>query len=516
MRGLKDVLIDEASICDTLVVNSRAARITVAIQTLRHQTANSLKQHERTGSDAPQRSSFDPQRTEFDAQPSPFDNVPLFLFGIVVIGLILRLVVVLCVVHGSGHTINDDNFGYESWEMGWTARSLYLGQGFSSPFLPLTGPTALVPPLYPFLIAAAFKLFGLYTSQAAFVVLAFNSICSALTCIPLFYLVRSSLGSRSARIAAFAWAIYPFAVYFSADRVWDYALTGLLFSCCLLAAQSLHLRRPLAWFGFGLLYGMAVMSNPSIVSLLPFLLLIALYKVWRTGRNWFRKGLLASVAFILVCTPWTIRNERVMHAHFFLRDGYWLEFYAGNNGDTTASNSAFAHPASNPVEMQKYQSMGEIAYMAEKHDLAVDFVKHHPAFFAVATLRRIVRFWTGYWSFNPGYLKYEPFDLPNVPFCLFLLFFLVRGVRRWWQQDKQGVLPYLLALLVFPIPYYLTHSSMDYRQPIEPLVVLLVTVGLFGTGLSRGSAEEAEAPESEAYVDEPEPAMAYAEALPAN
>jgi hypothetical protein len=40
--------------------------------------------------------------------------------------------------------------------------------------------------------------------------------------------------------------------------------------------------------------------------------------------------------------------------------------------------------------------------------------------------------------------------------------------------------PYLLLLIVFPLPYYLTHSSMDYRQPIEPEIVILVTIGLVG------------------------------------
>jgi len=422
----------------------------------------------------------------------PFESLTSFLSATVLIALLLRLIVVFFVVHDSGHTINDTNFGWESWEMGWTARSIFLGHGFSSPFLPITGPTALVPPLYPYLIAAAFRLFGLYTTGSAFAVLSFNSLCSALTCIPLYYLVRNSLKESVARIASFAWAIYPFAIYFSADRVWDYALTGLLFTCCLLAAQKLHLRGQLAWAGFGLLYGVAVLSNPSIVTLLPFFLLIAVYRLWQAHSPWVAKALIACVAFILVCTPWTIRNERVMHANFFLRDGFWLEFYAGNNGDTTASNSAFAHPASNPAEMTKYQQMGETAYMAEKHALAVNFVKHHPGFFAVATLRRIVRFWTGFWSFSPAYLKFEPFDLPNVPFCLFLMFFMVKGIMRWRRSDRSALLPYLMALVVFPLPYYVTHSSMDYRQPIEPIIIVLVSIGLFGAGSKLIAPEPAE------------------------
>lgn len=404
------------------------------------------------------------------------------LAAIVTLAFALRLIVVACLLsHVPSRTINYNDFGWESWEMGWTARSIFQGHGFSSPFLPITGPTALVPPLYPYLLAGVFHLFGLNTIRVTFAILGFNSLCSSLTCIPLYFLAFNSLGRRSATIVALAWAVYPFAIYFAADRVWDYALTSLLFTCCLLAAQRLYQKSGLLWAGFGALYGLAVLSNPSIASMLPILLGAAIYRAWKARLPWLGRAVLACAAFAVVCAPWTIRNERVMHAHFFMRDGFWLEFYAGNNGDTHESNSAWAHPASNPAEMQKYQTQGEIAYMRQKHDLAMAFVHQHPVFFAVATVRRIVRFWTGYWSFNSGYLKYEPFDLPNVPFCLFLLFFTVRGLRRWWRHDRMAVLPYVLALLLFPIPYYLTHSSMDYRQPIEPVLILLITVGMFGT-----------------------------------
>ena len=408
----------------------------------------------------------------------------MFLSSTVLFAFVIRLVVVATLLsHAPNHTIDYNDFGWESWEMGWVARSLFLGQGFSSPFLPISGPTALVPPLYPYLLAGGFHLFGLNTIKVAFAVLSLNSLLSALTCIPLYFLARRAVNGRVAALTALGWALYPFAVYFSATRVWDYALTSLLFTCCLLVAQTLHRRSLFAWLGFGALYGVTVLSNPSVSSLLPCLLLIAMYRAWkahRAHRPWFLGGVVASLAFLAVCAPWQIRNHRVMHADFFVRDGFWLEFYAGNNGDTHESNSAFAHPASNPVEMDRYRHEGEIRYMAEKRALSVHFVKQHPGFFALATVRRVLRFWTGYWSFDPAYLKYEPFDLPNVPFCCVLSFFTFRGMRRWWRKDRQAALPYLVALMVFPLPYYLTHSSMDYRQPLEPVVILLVTIGIFG------------------------------------
>ncbi len=421
-----------------------------------------------------------------------FTQSPLhWLTATFLVALSIRMVVVAAGFADISAPSADHNlFG---WEMGWTARSLALGQGFSSPFLPVTGPTALVPPLYPYLLAGIFKLFGIYTPEAAFTTLGLNALFSSLTCIPVFFFTRNALDSRAARIASFAWAIYPFAVYFSAGRVWDYALTSLLFSCCLVAAQKLHLRSPLAWLGFGALYGVTALSNPSIVSLLPVFLLIAIYKVWRVRGAWFRKGLLASVAFTAVCLPWMVHTDRAMHQRFFLRDGFWLEFYAGNDGNTFNSNDEAAHPASNPAEMQQYLALGETAYIAQKGVLAKAWVSHHKLFFAGLCVRRAVRFWTGFWSFGRAYLADQPFDLPNVPFCLFLTWAMLRGIRRWWRDAPGTLLPFLCAVVVFPLPYYLSHSSADYRQPIEPIIVLLVTVGLFGTGAVASGSEDREA-----------------------
>jgi 4-amino-4-deoxy-L-arabinose transferase-like glycosyltransferase len=376
-------------------------------------------------------------------------------------------------------TIDHSEFGYE---MGWVARSITLGRGFSAPFLPITGPTALVPPLYPYLLAGVFRLFGLYTPLAAFVILSINTLFSALTCIPIYLTVKQALDSRIARLAACAWVVYPFSVYFSADRVWDYALTALLFSSCFCWLQNLHRHRTLTWMGFGLLYGVAALSNPSILSLLPFFLLLAMFRARRAKQRWFVNGLVAALAVCSVCVPWMIRNGRALHTGPTLRDGFWLEFYAGNNGDTFESNVAWAHPASNPLEMDKFVDMGEIPYMKANEVMAKNFIHRHPGFVAVATLRRIVRYWTAFWSLSPRYLHKEPTDIPNIFFCTTLTILMLHGLKRWGRVSWNAIAPYAMAVVIFPLPYYLTHASPDYRQPIEPIVAMLVTIGIFGPG----------------------------------
>ncbi len=403
-----------------------------------------------------------------------------FLAATVLFALALRLIIVAIVFRGvSAPTFDHSEFG---WEMGWTARSLALGRGFSSPFLPITGPTADIPPLYPFLLSLVFRIFGLYTAASAIVILSLNSLFSALTCVPIYFTLRNAASTRLARIAAFAWAIYPFAIYFSAGRVWDYALTSLLFATCFWAVQRLHLLRTrrIAWLAFGLLYGLTVLSNPSLLSLFPFLLLFAMGKLRQNGGTWIRNGLLAIFGIFAVVTPWTLRNYRTLHVLCPVRDDFWAEFWSANNGDTSNPTLAWAHPASSPTEMREYIASGEISYFAQKHVLATHFLAHHKLFFVGLTLRRIAAYWTGFWSLSPDYVKSEPFQLPNIFFCTTLTLFMLIGLRRWWRTDAAAALPYLIAITLFPIAYYISHPLMDYRQPIEPIILALVVIGIFG------------------------------------
>jgi 4-amino-4-deoxy-L-arabinose transferase-like glycosyltransferase len=233
----------------------------------------------------------------------------------------IRLVVVFFYYH----QLPDADQQYEQfgWEAGWVARAIASGHGFSSPVYPITGPTAMVPPLYTFLLAGVFKLFGIYTLTSGFIILTLNSLFSSLNCIPVYFSARYSLGSRAAATAAWAWALYPFAIYFSADRVWEYSLTSLLFTTCFCIVQRIHaVDQWPAWIGFGLLYGVTAQSNPCVLSVFPFLLGFALWKARREKRQWFLHGVLAAGALVLALTPWTVRNYRVLHVLCPVRDDY--------------------------------------------------------------------------------------------------------------------------------------------------------------------------------------------------
>ena len=87
-------------------------------------------------------------------------------------------------------------FVLEHWAFGRIGRSLAMGHGFGSPFAD-TGPSALLPPVYPYILAAIFKIFGIYTRTSIIAALALNSLFSALTCVPVYRLTQASLGAKA-------------------------------------------------------------------------------------------------------------------------------------------------------------------------------------------------------------------------------------------------------------------------------------------------------------------------------
>src|SRR5260370_14608297 len=114
----------------------------------------------------------------------------------------------------------DDHFGF-GWEMGRIARSVAQGHGYGSPYGDSTGPTAWEPPLYPYLMAAVFKLFGVYTYASAWALLTINSLLSALTSIPIYMIAIKTFGAPVAVWSTLTWAFLPYIGYGSFTWILD-------------------------------------------------------------------------------------------------------------------------------------------------------------------------------------------------------------------------------------------------------------------------------------------------------
>jgi 4-amino-4-deoxy-L-arabinose transferase-like glycosyltransferase len=404
------------------------------------------------------------------------------------VALAIRLIVMIFLLPEQLEPQRDHwHFGYET---GRIARSIVEGRGFSSPLFADTGSTAWLTPVYPYLVAGVFKVFGVYTKTSAVVLLSLNALMSALVCLVVFFVARISFGERVAKWSGWGWAFCPYGIYFPVERIWETWLATLLLSLLFLITLTLDKEdRFLRWAGFGALWGVAALTSPAMLVVLPFLAFWVIYRRWRGGRKWFAMNVVAAAAFFTVIAPWFIRNYEVFHRFIPFRDGMGLVLRLGTKGKTDYWGPYELGPWHNDAEWNEFQQLGELGYMDHKKQQALEFIRANPGWFAWTSLRRAVYLWTGYWSFNREYLKEEPLDPPNIFFCTALTVLALIGLWRAWKEDWLSALPYALVLFSFPLIYYITSPEVYYRRPIDPLLVILAMVVIVGMVDKRKAAK---------------------------
>lgn len=378
-------------------------------------------------------------------------------------------------------------------ETGSIAASLATHKGFANPFNRQTGPTAWLAPIYPLLVAGTFKVFGL-RSLASFHFLVFlNILFSSGACVPVYLVGRRVADSATASAAAWLWALFPPAVMVPFEWIWDTALAtflaALLLWATLRVGESSEFR---PWCGYGLLWGFALLTNPSIGILLPLLLAWSAYRARGSlGLPVSATTRLAAVTLgiaILCCVPWTVRNYAVFHRLIPLRSNFPFELYIGNNENYADDRPRFPPPITKERETVRYIRMGETAFMDEELRKAKLFILSHPRKVLVLFGDRFAAFWTGAPFAVDTFLKTNSCLVRSLLLCAtFSGIGALAGIIVLLRRRSLFTFPLAAYPIAFPFVYYITHTSLRYRQPIDPIVLLLTAI--FGIAAYRFVAQ---------------------------
>jgi 4-amino-4-deoxy-L-arabinose transferase-like glycosyltransferase len=369
-------------------------------------------------------------------------------------------------------------YGYE---LGRVASAIAGGRGFSSPLRFFdTGPTAWFTPIYPYFVAGIFKIWGIYSFKSRLIIETTNCAFASLTVIPVYAIAQRTFGKSIAIGAAWGWVFLPTSLFFPITWIWDTTLAALFLGLIFWATLAMREAKTVwAWAGYGALCALGVLVNPSLLSVVPFL---AGWAVWLSRRDslpWVKFSAAAVLVFALAMVPWTIRNYRVFGKFIVLRSNFGLELWLGNNAGVPDTWSPWLHPNDSFEEAGKYKRMGEIAFMEEKEWEAYTFMRTHPGDTANFMFRRFINNWLAItdnpadaWGADPLYLK--AFIVQNLLFALFTLL----GALFLNRTRPVEAFPYMMVLLVFPLIFYLTHSSLRYRFPMDPIMMVLAAYGV--------------------------------------
>jgi hypothetical protein len=369
-------------------------------------------------------------------------------------------------------------------ETGNIAMALATGKGYSSPMRSDTGPTAWLAPVYPLMLAGIFCVCGVFTLHAFYAAAALNIILSAATCVPIYFASRRIAGIGTAAMAAWLWAVFPNAIVIPFQWIWDTSLTALLAAGILWATMALdESRRMRDWCAYGFLWGFTLLTNPALVTALPFLLGWAVYRERGDSRasSGFARAAAALGIAILCCAPWMVRNYAEFHRFVPVRSNFPFELWIGNNEVFDDRSPNVNARVTRYEEARRYGQLGEMAFMQEKWKLASEFMRTHKRLEVRLTRWRFMSFWIG--SFRPV----EDFEKADSPWirAIFALNFLTAigsaiGIVVLWRARSAYAFPAAVFVAMVPLVYYATHASLRYRHPIDPIVLMLTAIAVAG------------------------------------
>jgi hypothetical protein len=138
-------------------------------------------------------------------------------------------------------------------------------------------------------------------------------------------------------------------------------------------------------------------------------------------------------------------------------------------------------PAADPerFEIRKYVHMGETAFMQDKWQRATAFIESHPRLELALFARRFVATWIGLEQPIEGF---RDADSPLARLALIsntlAAVGALCGILALVRSRNAYAFPLAACPIVYPVIYYVTHTSLRYRHPIDPVVLLLTAVAL--------------------------------------
>jgi 4-amino-4-deoxy-L-arabinose transferase-like glycosyltransferase len=275
----------------------------------------------------------------------------------------------------------------------------------------------------------------------------------------------------AALLAAFMVAIYPYFIFYAVV-----GLTESLFIALLLGAF-------LCWYrgSFGIaavLIVLSILTRPSIELLVPFLILYFAVVIHRLPAVMAVRHLLVySIVYIALMSPWWMHNYRAYGSFVRLNLASGLVFYAGNNPLNRTGGGILGQD----FDEKPFDGITDpVARDRAMWNAGVSFVAESPRRFLELAWRRFQRFWRP-WPYAQDYATplYVVVSLASfLPVLILTVIYLV----IWGWRERILIAPILAWGAYLTLIHMIFISSLRYRLPLEPFMILFAAVAIMRLG----------------------------------
>lgn len=261
------------------------------------------------------------------------------------------------------------------------AVNLTEGRGFA-----LHGqPTSWRPPLYPFILSGLYMLAG---TTHPLVARGFQTILSLVNTLVVYLLGRRLFGERAGLLAAILFTGYPSFLLYNNHLLTEVLFTFLITATAWCFATYLDRGRLSLLVASGIALGLAALTRDIVWPIAGVMALLVGY-VTRPGfTRWISHGGVLFLSFLLVTTPWVIRNTRLQETFTLIATNGGLVFFEGNYEHTPLDRPWRSHALEPELKVRRLlpQNLTEGERQGMAFQKGIEFIRDHPGL----TLRRMV------------------------------------------------------------------------------------------------------------------------------
>lgn len=345
-------------------------------------------------------------------------------------------------------------------------------------------------PLYPFILAAIYKIF----THSLIAVAVLQAAIDTLTGLMLYFISLRIFNKKAIGLSAFfIYSCYAVSIFYTAF-ILDVTLSiFLVVSSVLATLYAQGGRENWRWYLAGFIWGLAILVRANVLLIMPFIL------IWifvRNGNGKFggaiRCALLAA-GLLTAALPFSLRNYAIAGNFSPLAANGGINFYMGNHpgarGGYTyvdgVSNTAVyqAKQSAHRAELESGRELSPFQASNYWFSKGLEFIRREPFQATLITLRKAYLFWNHAeiaqnesFYFCKSYVPILRFPLFSfgvvAPFAIAGLLFAVQRREAGAGLIVLSILSYMASLVVFIV-------VSRYRLPVVPLIIVMASYALY-------------------------------------
>lgn len=397
------------------------------------------------------------------------------LYFVILLGLIVRILYLITYssLPDWNHLTIDNNF-HHNW-----ALSILSGN--------ITGDTTYFrAPFYIFYLAGIYKLFGV----SLYAVRIFSLLPAIISLVFTYKITKQIFSKQVGYIAAVIHAVYPILYYFEFELLLDSFFLLLMQIAIFYFLRWYDSKSSLHIIISGIFFGIGAITRPTILILLPVVLLTILL-IKTSLKQKIISLLLLIFSISLIVLPITYRNYKKTQEFVLIASQGGINFYIGNNASADGISAALPEPLGMNWRIK------QISYIAEqdkKRNLkqseisdywmqkGISWITEHPGDFFKLYLKKI------YYSIgnkeisNNRYLEYyfnKVFLLKYNYLSFGILFGLTIFTILLTAGSNRKVLFIAGIIFIYIAVSALFFFSSRFRLPLLPLFISLASYSLY-------------------------------------